>query len=206
MQLVVRLAPILVGALVVFAASYYVANGRGSDEAAGSAGAHTSVESAGAFLGREVLAACIEADGPVDTQIFVDTVERIKTRLALRENQDVSRFDGAYAREGCPPHGLTGEPIGRGTMGKLVEEASEYRLFVYVIDEELFQQSFGDVPYAEAGAEHQCSGDACFGVTVALFLTSLDEDVLFRAVTDGLGLVEAAFPLPDDATTPPRSP
>ena len=203
-------ARILIGALLVGgigAGVFFVARTSGGDslvvaQLTGTPGTPGPTEAPGAFLGRDVLAACIQSDEPADPQVFVDTVERIKDRLSLHPGENVDRFAGAYAVQGCPPHNLTGERVERFAMGKLVETPSEFRLFIYVIDPELYRQSFGDAPYGETDAEHQCSGDACWGVTVALFLTTLDPDVLFAAVVDGLGLIAAQMPPPADVPSP----
>jgi hypothetical protein len=70
---------------------------------------------------------------------------------------------------------------------------SQHRLFIYVKDG--WRVEPGVPPYLKSEAESYCSGDACWGVSTALAVPSLDPDVLFDAVVGGLGLYQAVLPV-----------
>jgi len=150
-----------------------------------------------------VLSACIEARTPINTQVFADTIERIKVRLAMWPGVTPELLDGAYAVEGCPGKSLDATPVSRWDLGRIVKTPSQFRLFIYVIPPEKFAQAFGDVPYAETNEEETCFGDSCVGVTTGLYLTSLDPDTLFEAVVDGLGLLQALYSPPSPISPVP---
>ena len=160
---------------------------------------------------RAMLSVCVDgAGGGVATAANVDDAA-----TALD-----SVFDGNISRQlsyplersvslGCPPAtALTGEVLGHVALhdfdggGILISPPNppnEHRVFVYVVPDAAYAQSFGEVPYATGTAEFLCY-PICSAVTTSLYVTpSATTDILREGLIDALGLRNRRDP-PRDPT------
>lgn len=92
---------------------------------------------------------------------------------------------------GCPPPtGLTDQPVpDKNRGGTVVDSPSEHMLFVYIVPDNVFSRSFGEVPYGTATEEFFCGGSHnCAAVTEGLYVPpSVSPEALQVGLLDALG-------------------
>jgi hypothetical protein len=153
---------------------------------------------------RTHLSLCVEGAGGYS--ISGEDVTAVQAALdeGLAEQPVIPlEFEQREVMSGCPP---PSEPLGTSTMilglyaphyGDGDDGPSEHRLFVYKTTTEVYRATFGSQPYAKGSAEFVCEGDACRGVTTAVYIpTSASDATLIEALLDGL-LLRPRTPNPE---------
>lgn len=154
---------------------------------------------------RTWLSACIQSENAADTQVFLDAVQALAAELRQRPKEVQGWTDGAQAVLGCPqPTALDGKrhSSGDGTTGVRVTSASPHRLFVYLVSSEELRVAFGNSRFGVATEEILCppEGGTCAAATTGIYLVELDQDTLYDAIIEALGLI--ALRLPQDLEVP----
>ena len=160
---------------------------------------------------RSQLSVCVDAGA--GSSIDLATVDSVSDAVERVFDGNISR-QLSYPSErsvslGCPPAtALTGKVLGHVALhdfdggGILISPPNlpnEHRVFVYVVPDAAYAQSFGEVPYATGTAEFLCY-PICSAVTTSLYVTpSATTDVLREGLIDALGLRNRQDP-PRDPT------
>lgn len=153
---------------------------------------------------RHMLEICVDAID-VDSGLAAETKNTITDILPELEKHpvlasaDVQLPD--YSVEiGCPSDAALlrpGASVKFGAPAANVDEASRFRLFVFVLSDQQITDLFGDWPARRVPQETLCEGGSCVEVTTGLYLSASDlEDETFvkDALVKGIGL-EPAVPL-----------
>jgi hypothetical protein len=116
---------------------------------------------------------------------------------------------------GCPDPtldiSLTREQDQPADWGRVLDVASQHRVFVYFLPGDAYEAAFGDEPYYASVEEVLCDGDVCEQVTRGLYLPSAaDEEAAREAMSLLLHLVPPPTPPATnhkgDATEPADGP
>ena len=174
--------------------------------------------SAGALLtaNRDRLAVCVQGVGSAasDGAAAREWVARALALVAQHPQFAPAGLGGRLpvVEEGCPHGPYLLEPgvfwengIPIAGSGRRVQEASHYRLFVFLLPPaELARVIHGSLDIRRAAEEMLCQGHNCGEVTTGIYLTpeeTRDEPFLIAWLTKGLGL-EPTLP-PGNAPVPP---
>jgi hypothetical protein len=148
---------------------------------------------------RTHLAVCVDRAGSdAASSDDVAAVERALDLGLSMLDQVPGEFGTPTVSSECPsPIALSGQRLHEldlcCLLSKHVEDVSQtspYRLFVYVVPDALFAESFdASRPFARANPERLCHGDVCLEITVAIYATeSISSANLTIGLLPGLGL------------------
>ncbi len=138
---------------------------------------------------RSVRSLCVDGIGLSVTDSDVSMI-RDAVLKALSGLKGTHKFLEAQAdplvQLGCPPPtGLLDPSVPtKGRIGPGVAVPSKHVAFIYIVADELYESSFGNLPYGETTEELFCERRSeCSGVTQGLYIP---RSVGSRALTEGL--------------------
>lgn len=141
---------------------------------------------------RDKLSVCVA--GVAGLAVSEEDVQVV--RAALDQGLSAhSALPAEYVRRevtaGCPePSASLGEPIrARDIRGSTVDKPSEHRLFVYLVPDSAYRETFGSMPFVSAPEEYLCRLDDCSEVSIGVYIAaSARGGELTDALLDGLYL------------------
>jgi len=154
---------------------------------------------------RDRLAICVQAVGidPVMQTEAKTRIEELLPELEKHRNWVLARLDVAppVVDAGCPSDPALLRPgadvkFGAADSSSVVKEASQHRLFVFILPQSEIERLFAGWPYRRVPQELVCEGHQCGEVTTAIYLSLEElqsESFLKESLVKGIGL-EPAVP------------